>query len=362
LPYRQGRHFVAATLTSQAAHPPFDTDWTVMKRHFPLILIAGGVLAVAAVALLVRGQRAHAGTVTLTMALPAQLAAGSVHVGLAQGMFERHDIALATQTFKIGKHALESVLSGHADLAIVGDTPFVLAALRGEKMAVVGNVFASRSAMAVLGWRERGIRGGADLAGKTIGTVPGTNSQFFIDALLTANGIGRNQVKLVELKAEALPDALRSGRVDAVTLWHPDLARMQNELGAAGQTILGDDIFVFRFLLVGRADFVAANRAQVASVVAALAEATDFIHEQPQSAGRIVGRALGLEPAILASSFHPLDFSLALDQSMLLALSDQSRWAHRMGLAGSLATPDYFAMMEQGPLRAARPAAIRVIQ
>ncbi|MFP5392376.1 MAG: ABC transporter substrate-binding protein [Gammaproteobacteria bacterium] len=333
-----------------------------MNRHLTYLLVAVSTILLVIAGWLLCQDHARAGQSNVTLAMPTQLSAGAVPVGLGQGAFERHGISLATQSFKIGKQALEAVLGGHADLAIVGDTPFVLATLRGEKLAVVASVFSSRRAMGLVTRKGRGIRSGADLAGKTIGVVPGTNSQFFTDALLTAHRVDRAQVDILEFRPEALPDALRTGRVDAVTLWHPELARVQQELGADAHTIYGDDIFVYRFLLVGTRAWIDAHPDTVRDVVAALGESIDFIHDQPGPASAMIGRWLGLDASVLAGGFNAADYTLALDQSLLLTLSEQSRWARAKGLVRDAVAPDYLSMLVQQPLLATRPGAVRIIQ
>ncbi len=335
-----------------------------MKRPLFLLLLACCTVSLLALALLVGTRRATAlAPVGVSLAMPIQLSIGAVAVGLAQGMFEQRRVQLDTQSVKMGKHALDAVISGQADMAIVADTPYTLAALRGEQVVILASLYGSRKAMAVLGWRARGIASPADLAGKTIGTVPGTNAHFFLEALLVAQGIDRQRVNIVDLKPDVLNDALRSGRVDAVTLWQPNLRRMQRELGAAGQTVYGEDIFVYRFVLATSKRYLDGHHEEAARMVAALADATDFIHEEPAAARAIIGRAIGVDAAELVEAYDAADYHLTLDQSLLLSLSDVSRWAHRSGLVGaSAAVPDFVRLIDQGPLRAARPAAVRIIQ
>ena len=335
-----------------------------MKRPLFLLLLACCTVSLLALALLLGTRRATAlAPVRVSLAMPIQLSMGAVAVGLAQGMFEQRRMQLDTQSVKMGKHALDAVISGQADMAIVADTPYTLAALRGEQVVILASLYGSRKAMAVLGWRARGIASPADLAGKTIGTVPGTNAHFFLEALLVAQGIDRQRVNIVELKPDVLNDALRSGRVDAVTLWQPNLRRMQRELGAAGHTVYGEDIFVYRFVLATSKRYLDGHHEEAARMVAALADATDFIHEEPAAARAMIGRAIGVDAAELVEAFDAADYHLTLDQSLLLSLSDVSRWAHRSGLVReSAAAPDFVRLIDQGPLRAARPAAVRIIQ
>lgn len=333
------------------------------QRHF-LYLILGVCALVGVAVLALRMQDAPAPVPNrVNLALPSQLPAGAVHVALAHGMFEHHGIAAATRTFKTGKQALDTVLSGQADLALVGDTPFVLAALRGEDISIVSTVYSSRKAMALVAWRNRGIVSGADLIGKTIGTVRGTNGQVFLDAMLLAHGLDRGHIKLVELNADSLANALRSGQVDAATLWQPDLARVQAELGPGAVTLFGDDVFVFRFVLVGRRQYIDSEQEAVRRVIAALADATEMIHEQPEATAAVIGRSVGLQGRALDGVFDVTDYRLTLDQSLLLALSAQTRWAYRHGLVrDGVSVPDYLSLLDTRALRAVRPDAIRVIE
>jgi NitT/TauT family transport system substrate-binding protein len=331
------------------------------RRVFLMLLAACLLLLAGAAALRPRGPAPV--PLKLTLAMPAQMTAGAVHVGLAHGLFERHGLALATQSYRTGKQALDAVLAGQADLALVGDTPFVLAALRGEEIGIVSTVFSSRKTMALVGRRERGIGPGASLAGRTVGTVRGTNAQYFLEALLLAQGLDRGQVNVVELPADGLAEALRAGRIDAATLWQPELARLQAELGLGGATIYGDDLFVFRFVLVGRRAYLSSQNEVVTRALSALADATDLVHDQPDAAAAVIGRALALEHKAFAAAFDASDYRLTLDQSLLLSLSAQTRWARRLGLErGGGAPPDYLGLLYQRPLRAVRPDAVRVIQ
>lgn len=340
-----------------------------MKRCSPLLawlvaLCAGAFAAFAALAVsgCVRQAPAVEPPATLRVALPLQLSSGATFVGEALGLFKQHQLTLQVQPFQLGKDALAAVVQGKADLAVVADTPFMFAALRGEPIATVATVFGSRTAIAVLGWRNQGIANVADLSGKTVGTVAGTNAQYFLDALLVSHGVAPGSVKVVALRPDQLGPALRAGHVDAVTVWHPDLGRLKAELGHQGVALYGDDIFVYRFLLVGRRDYLDRHPQAVAQFVAALADATDAVHAQPARARAIVGKVLGIAPARLAEYFDPTDYYVGLDQSLLLALDDQSRWAMKQGLAPPRPVPNYLELLRQQPLRAARPSAVKVIQ
>ncbi len=298
----------------------------------------------------------------LTVALPANASVGAFFLADAKGLFARHGVAPKLERRRLGKDALQAVLDGKADLALVADTPFMLAVLRGEQIATIGTVFQSRRAMALLARSERALRSGTDLAGKAVGVIPGTNAEFFLDAMLGAHGVDRSQVKVVELGPEQLAGALRSGRVDAIATRPPLLSQLQREFGVRAVTIYGGDLFVDRYLIAARNDTIAAHPDALRRLLAAVAEANALIREQPAMAQAAIGTALGADAALPAPDFNPGDYALALDQALLLALGEQTRWAMGRGIAAPGPVPNFLDHVRQRPLEAAQPSAVRIIR
>jgi len=298
----------------------------------------------------------------ITIALPTQVSAGALYVGLDQHIFEKHGLHVVIQPFVLGKQALQSMLAGNADFAILADTPFMFAVTRGEKIATVATIFGSRRTMAVVARKDHGIDDAGDLSEKNIGTTFGTNAQYFVDALLVAHSVPKASVTIVDMKPEALVEAIKSEKLDAVTAWQPDLAKLEEALGDRCVTIYGEDIFVYRFLLVGKQDYLVKHADDVRDTLAAIEEATLYIHEHPAVAQRVIGRSLGMDGALLSKTFDPNDFNLSLDQTLLLALSDETRWAMRQGMVPMAPIPNYLDYLYQEPLESVLPSAVKIIR
>jgi ABC-type nitrate/sulfonate/bicarbonate transport system substrate-binding protein len=298
----------------------------------------------------------------VVLAVPTQVGSGPVFVAQGRQFFAQQRVALTIQPFALGKQALESLLQGKADLAVVADTPFMFAVMQGKKIVTVSTIFGSRKTMAVAVRKDRGITRPEDLAGKTIGTVFGTNAQYFLDTLLLAHSVDKASVKVVDVKPGGLLEALESGQLDAVTVWHPDLARIEGRSSQTAATLYGPELFVYRFLLVGTSDYVAAHPETVRRVLVALRDGIGAIRSEPAQSRVVIGRAIGLNPELIAQSFDPNDFYLALDQTLLLALSDQTRWAMKRGLVPQGAVPNYLDFIRQEPLGAVLPEAVKIIK
>jgi ABC-type nitrate/sulfonate/bicarbonate transport system substrate-binding protein len=337
----------------------------VSLRQRMLRWIAAGV-ALALVAALAwhytRPSVAVVAPLPLTLGLPTQAASGAFFVAEQRQLFSRHGLVLQTQRYPLGKQALAAVIEGRADMAVVADTPYVLAVAKGNQIAVVSTVFGSRKTAALLVRVDHGVRSAADLRGRRIGTVFGTNAQYFLDKLLEHHGVGASEVHIVDYAPAALLTALRDGEVDAITTWQPELARLQQALGTKVAALFEQDLFVYRFLLVGKVGFVDSHPQEVQRLLAALADSHQYMIDQPLEARQTVAAAIGLPPQLMASFFEPVDYGPSLDQSLLLALDDQTRWAQQRQIISNRAMPNYLDYLRPQALQAVLPSAISIIR
>ena len=121
-------------------------------------------------------------------------------------------------------------------------------------------------------------------------------------------------------------------------------------------------MFVYRFVLVGKRQFLDAHPQRVRRALDALADAVATIEEQPADAQALIARAIGMQPQQLAASFRAGDYTLSLDQSLLLSLDDQTRWAMKRGLIAAGPVPNYLDAIDVRPLSMAQPAAVKLIR
>jgi NitT/TauT family transport system substrate-binding protein len=310
-------------------------------------------------------KQVAAKTTSLTqvrVALPTLVSCGAFYVGLHQGYFAKRNLQVTVQPFAMGRLALAAVKSDNADLAVMADTAFMFSVIQGDKLATLGTVFASRRNIAIVSRQSSGIRNAHDLIGRNVATVTGTNNQYFLDALLVANHVDRASVNIVYLRPDELVSSLKDGKIDAATLWHPTFYKAQQALGTPISRIYSDDIFVFRFLLAGKSDYLSQHGKPMQDLLEALDESNNFIYAHPTEARAIIGTALGLDPTMLAEDFDPTNFTLSLDQTLLLALDEQTRWAIRRNLVPEGTQPNYLDFMRPAPLASVRTDAVKIIR
>jgi ABC-type nitrate/sulfonate/bicarbonate transport system substrate-binding protein len=298
---------------------------------------------------------------TVTIAVPLQVSGGAFFVGQHQHLFASNGIDLQLREFKLGKDALASMLAGQADLAVVADVPAMLAIARGQDLAIIAVVFSSRTAAALLVRADHGVATVADLKGRSVATVSGTNVEYLLDKMLARHQVERAGIKLTTLTPAAMTAAFRRGEVDAITSWQPDLAQLQLELGPKAVALYEPDMFVYRFLLVGKRTYRPGHPTQLRGVLEALEASAESMRRQPADAIGILGAKLALDKAVLGRFFDAGDYGLVLDQSLLVALDDQTRWAMGRSMMPIGPIPNYLDFIDGAPLKAVRPGADRMI-
>jgi len=284
------------------------------------------------------------------------------HVASAKSHFLAEGLEVTPQPFEFGKPALQSLLDGKADLAISADTPVMFAVASGRRVAVVAVIGSSTRALAIVARRDRGIAVPADLAGKRIGLTRGTTADFFAYSFFETRGIGREEVTLVDLKPGDLPGAVSSGAVDAVCAFQPALENAVDALGGNGVIFFDDTIYSDIFCLSTTPEFAERRPEAVRRALRALLRAETFVRESAVESGHLVARASSMDPAFLGRLWGTMVLRVSLDQTLLVSLEDQTRWAVKGGLAPSGASPDFLEVIRPEVLRSVKPEAVGIFR
>ena len=333
---------------------------TLKKRDVLLALVALVIGVVVFVTL--RSPLASTGAVTkVTIAVPTQINSALVHVASGQGLFLKAGVDVVNQPFELGKDALKSMLDGKADLAVVADTPVMFALLGGADIAMLAGISQVRRALAIVARSDGGIKQIQDLRGKSVGVTMGTNMPYFLDAMLQAHGVPGDKVNVTDLRTDALISAFKAGQIDAVVVFQPFLAELEAEMGERIKVFHGEDVYAFRFMLVGKPSYIDRHPQEVRRVLSALIAANQAILANPVAARHAVGKASGIDDATMVKLFEPEDYAVSLNQAMLLALDDQTRWAMQKGLVAPGPMPNYLNFMKYQHLEAVLPTAVTIV-
>jgi len=296
----------------------------------------------------------------ITVAYTFQPQSTLVHVAMANRYFAEEGLDAQPLMHTYGKAALQSVLENKADFATVAETPVMFSALKGEKIVVIANIESSNTNNAIVARKEAGISAPRDLKGKRVGFTPGTTSDFFLDSLLTANGLRRKEIQPVALNPEAMQEAITRKNVDAVSAWNYPLTQIRQQLGADGIVFYDREIYTETFNIAALQDYVSKNPEAVKRFLRALVKAENFVAQSPDEAQSIMSSATNIDKKLVSDVWQSFNYRVVLDQSLLITLEDETRWAMKNGLTEQMAMPDYASYIHPDALRAVKPDAVRM--
>lgn len=285
-----------------------------------------------------------------------------VTVAYRNGYFQQEGVAAQIQTHLTGKSALEAALAGKADLATTADIPIMFAAMQDVPVSVIATFFKTEHDHGIVARRDRGIVTLADLKGKRIGVTLGTSGHFALDGFLNRQHLSRADVTMVNLKPEQFSAALERAEVDAIATWEPNLDTLRGALGANGAIFYGEDIYEIPYSLAGSRAYVASNPDLMRRVLRALARGVHDCRAEPERARAVMTAFLQVDTSKWQAQWPQFHFKMALDQGLILALEDESRWAVANGLAPPRDTPNFLDSMYLDAMVHVAPNAVTIIR
>jgi NitT/TauT family transport system substrate-binding protein len=299
-----------------------------------------------------------------TLSYVATTSAVLAGIALQQGYYQEEGLLITPRTKEIGKAALEDVLEGKADFGTSAGTPIMMAIMKGGKISILATIQTSNKYNAIVARKDSGILKPLDLKGKRIAVSPGTTSEFFMDAYLSGQGIAGEDFEKVYLDPEHLQDALSGGggRVDAVSVFQPSLIRTEKRLGDLVVSFYDENIYTWTFNVVAKQEFVRDNPEKVKKLLRALVKAEDFVNKNPEEAQRMVADYSGMNPALIDEIWDSMKLSVTLNQLLVLALEDESRWAIECDIIAANKIPNYLDYIYFDGLEAVKPKAVRILR
>ena len=184
----------------------------------------------------------RASDTTITYAMPITVAAIPVYVAVEKSFWADEGLNVKVQMFSAGRLALDALLSGNAQVMSVSETPLVFAMSQGHPIYIVATVTRHQETK-FIGRRDQGITNADDLRGRTIATLPGTNSDYFMYRLLNSVNISKGDVHILSLQPPNMVSALVRGDIAGYFAWEPHIYYGQQQLGPNAVIIGPDDLY-----------------------------------------------------------------------------------------------------------------------
>jgi NitT/TauT family transport system substrate-binding protein len=287
----------------------------------------------------------------------------AVRIAEIKGYFKEEGIDIELRDFNSGKASLAAMLNKKdVNISTAAQTPVVSNSFNRDDFSIIAAMNFSDNDIKVLARRDRGIKSPSDLKGKKIGITKGSTGHFFIDLFLSYAGIVPSDVETIDIKPDELPQALADGLVDAICTWEPNILNAEKLLGRKALILPSKGLYRVDFYFVVKKDFIKNNPETLERFLRAVYKGERFIHENNRDAMKIISEWLVVDIKTIAPIWDAFSFQLILDQSILMSLEGEARWAIKQGLTDRKEIPNYLDFIYMDALEKVKPEALTIIR
>ncbi len=222
--------------------------------------------------------------------------------------------------------------AGQADLATNSETQTLRGSVAGPDLRVIFTV--AECPYRIVARRSAGIATPADLRGKRVATQIDSSGAYFLDCMLRTAGLTSDDVTLVPFMAHTeaplslVPEALRTGKIDAAALWEPQPQRAKVALGADAIEFSDPAVYTEKFNL----STTQANlddpelRKRIVAFVRALIAAAQRLKNDPQCGWKLVAQTAGLDIDTVSGAWPRFHYPGTLAPDLLDVFTRQDAW------------------------------------
>ncbi len=287
---------------------------------------------------------------------------GAIIVAQEKGFMGQYGLDVRTSIFKKGKIGFDNYLAGKESFAITNIISVVLTDFDISKHRYVATASYTDNQTKVLVNKSAGINNIMDLRGKKIATVQGTTAHFYLCRFLELNGVSCDDVTIVFMKKNQLPDAIASGKVEAICQHGMPVAKAKKLLGDNGVTYDDDTIIRKSVGLIFPVATIADQPEVIEDMLKATLEGDAFIESDTTEAVEILAKKKKYTIEAMDKAVRKeLDYDLSLKQSLLLTFETVERWAIDNHLVERTTPRNYLDFIDYKPLKSVAPEKVTII-
>lgn len=285
-----------------------------------------------------------------------------VYIAKEQGYFSEQGLDVALTGYGSGKLATKGLFTGEVDISTVADMPVVFNSFKRQDFCIFSTFAHSYSFVKIIGRKDRGIKTGQDLKGKTIGVNTGTSSHFFLAVFLIHNRLSISDVELVNIKTVDMPAALKNNEVDAVSVWQPYSQETHRLLQGNAIELPNSEIYRTTFNFAAHKSFAKDHPEILRKLLSAINRAADFIKNNKERSQELIAKSFNLDKEIVRAAWDDFVFDISLDQALLVSWDEIARWAIENKFTNSKKLPNCLDFVCLDTLEAVKPELITIIR
>jgi len=243
------------------------------------------------------------------------------------GIFKEFNLDVTLYPCSSGAACTELMIERNVDYATASESVVMFQSFERDDLSLLASFVESDNDLKLLTLVPFKIGGVKDLAGRRVGVVKGTASEFYLDSVLISNNVEKQLIEKVYMQPHELVPALLSYRVEAISAWEP-MGFQADLLSVAEVTNLGvKGIYQLSFNLISRSPYLEFVGDEPVRLLQALDMAIEWINTNPDEALKMIASRLDIPHNQVEWSWEDYLFRLSLGNSLLSNLQLQARWA-----------------------------------
>jgi NitT/TauT family transport system substrate-binding protein len=326
-----------------------------------LLLVVCGAVGIIVLSQLTVQKRYPGDSAQLTIGISSNHSSWLIWIAEERGYFTENGLNVTTKLLEAGKDAVIALLDGNVDVAAAAEYVLVGNAINEKKIQAVVSI-AKIEFQYLIGRKDLGILNVSDLKGKKVGVTRQTSAEFYLGRYLQLHNISLHDVTLVDLKPTQLGGSLTTGEVDAVLAWDPYAYTIEKNLGGNALIRLAQSGQTMYWLLVCRSDFITRHPELIDRLLRSFDQAEKFAANNPDQARKILQKRLNVEEAYVERIWPKTRMGLSLDQGLIIAMEDESRFMIDNNLVNNRQMPYYPDYIHWQGLEKVKPESVTVIR
>lgn len=261
------------------------------------------------------------GNITTFEIAPVLLAANGLYPGEAK-------VSMGSLANLVGEPGVSNYSSpGKADVATNAETQALRYSVDHPNLRIIMTV--SEGLYRIVARKSSGITKLADLKGKRIGTIPGTSSGYFLHKMLESVGLSYADATVSSIMPLSdMPKALAEGKVDAITIWEPEVEKAAEAIGADAIEFSGKGVYRELFNLNTTAEALAdpVQRRKIVGFVRAIITASKQINANPELAYPLVEQGSKYPRDVIAKSWKHQTYPAFLAPDLLDVMAEEEQF------------------------------------
>ena len=283
-----------------------------------------------------------------------------IYVAMEQGFFEKNGLNVTlADDYPTGVGPVSDMAEGKLDMSVSADTRSLPGYFTRSNVSIIA-ILDKYQNEELLTRKDSGVRNISDLKGRKIGLPRGTILEFFLGRFLELNGISIGDVVLVNVNTSQSVAAITEGEVDAIMYFQPYTTRIRDRLGDNVTGWPAQSNQLLYGVVTARDDWIVSHPGQVERFLRSLEEAREFSLAHPEETKAIVKKRLNLTDSYLEATWPDHQFTLSLDQSLLIAMNEEARWMIENNMTSSEVLPDFRNSISVQGLLAVNPPAVNI--